>query len=205
MRSKRNDTFWAIEHRNASWYTAVHEAGHAVVGLVQGFVISMVSIDPDVCLGEPSELARNAWSTYSRRPDIAYVSGAFQADVNDVIRPLVESGELRTREDRELVRRYCAMFVAGGLTEQAYGGKITQANVALDKDQIASVLLAVVPLEQRRTAIVRRAISEANAVIQRHPRAIEAIADNLVERGTLVGPEVVIAAGLDASIASRSQ
>lgn len=146
------------------WATAVHEAGHAVVGKDVGVRARLleVSIEPDEGAGRLGHTLRGDWPLV---PDQTVDAGGA---VRRVLRPFNPECDDRRLGER-LIAPHVAMLLAGELAERRVAGsRLSQVASSSDSAMALSLIeyLADSPRDANRRAEERRAV--AAATVEEH-------------------------------------
>jgi len=149
------------------WWTAVHEAGHAVIGRVLGLKCGKVTIVPDF-REKTSGVAtvHGQWKTYE-----AWEKRGKYRDISSVYRGRIIM--LMAGAEAEIV---CTGRCRGGDDHDRLQIAITMEEVAIPNDDLQRY-------EQRLRI-------KTSALIRRHLRKIEHLAKALVEHRTISGRDV---------------
>ena len=175
--------------------TAVHEAGHAVSfvrlgpGVLQRVTVDHATGAGSVTTTDGQELFRGM--SFATLEVVLTRLGAALAGraAEEIIlgAPSGGAGGSCHSDLARATRAACQVIASSGLDEHPDSPVFMGA--ADDRKRLDQLLL-LPDFRQRVAGVVRQAYSDALSLMREHRAALERIADALVERGTLSGPEV---------------
>lgn len=160
--------------------TCIHEAAHTVAAVIFGLPIHWVSLDRD----------------FIRHDEIAVKHGCATGDPmamitsSDIIWPIIERGYTRTIAEKEIVRNYCTMCLAGPVAEERMDPKGFDARGSTrDYAQVDELLKGLLKgFELKRAQ--KRAFSDAVAFCFKYQHEIVEVANTLQKRRTLFRADI---------------
>ena len=175
--------------------TAVHEAGHALsfvrlgAGVLQRVMVDHTTGAGSVTTADGQELFRGM--SFATLEVILTRLGAALAGraAEEIIlgAPSGGAGGSCHSDLARATRAACQVIASSGLDDHPDAPVFMGA---ADDQKRLDQLLLLPDFRQRVAGIVRQAYSDALSLMRDHRAAVERIADALVERGTLSGPEV---------------
>jgi ATP-dependent Zn protease len=153
--------------KRREWHTAIHEAGHAVIGRMLGMVCGQVTIIPN--LSEETAgvaITHDQWVTFG-----AWEKRDKYRDVSSVVRGRIMT--LMAGAEAEVV---CIGRCRGGDTDDRFQVALMMEEIRIPNDDIVRY--------------ARRLRAKTRALVQRHRHKIEHVAKALTERRTISGKNV---------------
>ena len=165
--------------------TAIHEAGHAVIGRVLKQVCGGATIVPNSDEG-------NAGHTITADP---YVTLEYWWG---------NLGRYRGDTMRSIMRGRIMTYMAGAEAEREFYRR-SRGGDGYDRYQIALMLDSDLPMGADPAPVEARLRAFTRALVHRHRNTIERVAASLMERGTMEPDEINAAIGIDAAIIRNSE
>lgn len=161
MRTKRR------QPRDATRYVAIHEAGHAVVGLALGLPVRRVSIIAEgESAGRTSGVKRPGWVTNE----------------------LEVGSPWRQPRIVHWVLNEITTLLAGGLAGKRFTGRFDSQGSRGDRQQEIDLALRLLDEDERQAgALLKWLRLRSGRLVDRHWAAINAVADGLVAQRSLSG------------------
>ncbi|MGR9434776.1 hypothetical protein ACU8OP_07130 [Rhizobium leguminosarum] len=161
--------------RNEDTKTCIHEAAHSVAAIIFGFPIYWVSLDRDFIRQDEMAI----------KHECAFGDPMAMIISSDRLTPIFERGYTKTVEEKQTIRNYCIMCLAGPVAEELlHPESYEPEGSARDFEQAAWAVGMIMKGIERRRAI-SRASSDTHIFVRERRREIGFVARALQSKRTL--------------------